>query len=90
LFKDINWDDVTNRRIRPSFQLADPNQSHLDNFDEEFTHERAMDSFVVPVIDLNARLPGFSFEGSPIIKPVSHKEKEPEPPAESPESTSDD
>jgi serine/threonine protein kinase len=77
LFKDINWDDVANRRIRPSFQIANSSQAHLDNFDEQFTCEHAIDSLVVPVIDVNARLPGFSFEGSPIIKPTSFSQVAP-------------
>jgi serine/threonine protein kinase len=64
LFKDLNWELVTTRRIQPTFRTKKEGPSHLENFDAEFTQEQALDSNVMPVMDSNERVPNFSFEGA--------------------------
>jgi hypothetical protein len=63
LFQGLNWEDVLARKIAPTFQMAADSQTHLTNFDEEFTGEQALDSNVMPVLDSNERVLNFSFEG---------------------------
>jgi serine/threonine protein kinase len=63
LFIGFNWEAVVSRKLRPTFAMKIDDQTHLRNFDEEFTHEQALDSNVMPVLDSNERVLNFSFEG---------------------------
>jgi len=46
-FKDVNWDDVLNRKIEPEFKPVinenSPNGVDLDNFDKIFTNENLVE-----------------------------------------------
>jgi serine/threonine protein kinase len=66
-FEGLNWDEVLAKRLRPSYHADALEDSHLQNFDEEFTQEQAMDSAISPVCGLAVKLPGFSFPKAGII-----------------------
>jgi hypothetical protein len=67
LFRGLNWDDVLNRRIQPNSTPARAQGAHLNNFDEEFTQEPALDSVAVEVHGDEERVPGFSFLGDAVL-----------------------
>jgi serine/threonine protein kinase len=64
LFVGLNWDDVLARRVRPTLSIRRDRLAHLENFDEEFTREQALDSLVAPVDGAFEKIAGFSYEGS--------------------------
>jgi serine/threonine protein kinase len=67
LFAGLNWDDVLERRISPTFEMDATAADHLQNFDEEFTQEQAMDSSSAPVSGAAEKLAGFSFANNEVI-----------------------
>jgi serine/threonine protein kinase len=64
LFRGLNWDDVLAKTVRPTIQIRRDRLSHLENFDEEFTREQALDSIVAPVMGSLEKIANFSYQES--------------------------
>jgi serine/threonine protein kinase len=64
LFRDLNWDDVFNKRLALSERTPRDPTKTLENFDEEFTQEPALDSVALDADATDVRVPGFSYMGS--------------------------
>ncbi|OHT00830.1 AGC family protein kinase [Tritrichomonas foetus] len=80
-FNNINFDDLLNKKIKPSFIPEVIHESIPNNFDYEFTSESAADSFISPVFGSLMEVEGFSFinddfENSP--SPIDFDYSEPE------------
>lgn len=62
-FKDINFEDVLARKIKPPFvpDLKDDKSFTPVNFDRDFTNETAADSFTYPIFGEIQKVQGFSY-----------------------------
>ena len=60
----MNFDDVLNKKIKPVFVPEVKSPEVPQNFDREFTDERAADSLVMPVFGSLAQVSGFSYVDS--------------------------
>lgn len=60
-FKGLNFTDVLNLKVQPSFVPKCDNHGVPSNFDTEFTTEQPADSFVMPVYGSAEKYPGFSY-----------------------------
>ncbi|EAY18113.1 AGC family protein kinase [Trichomonas vaginalis G3] len=63
-FSGFNFDDVLNKRITPPYIPTLEDKANVKYFDNEYTSEQKMDSFVPPVMGDEADVPGFSFYGA--------------------------
>ena len=69
--QNMKFEDVLAKKIVPEYipQLASPTSTQF--FDEQFTNEPKMDSYVDPVFGEAANVPGFSYTDSNLLKEFS-------------------
>jgi classical protein kinase C len=67
LFKGLNWDNVIAKKLQPSERPLRDTSKSLENFDEEFTQEPAMDSLALDVDATDVKVQGFSYMGSELV-----------------------
>lgn len=62
-FKDVNFDDVLAKKIKPPFVPDIKNDKSFipNNFDSDFTNETAADSFTLPIFGELQKVQGFSY-----------------------------
>ena len=60
-FRNLDFNEVLQRKCQPEFIPEIENISKPNNFDPEFTNEEAADSFVMPVFGTNEKFAGFSY-----------------------------
>lgn len=64
-FKDLNWDDVYNKKIEVGFKPQVGGVMDTSNFDEDFLKEPVVDSIAAaPTANGEAAFQGFTFKGS--------------------------
>ena len=67
----LNFDDVLQKKIKPSFIPDLATAESTNNFDEEFTQEIAADSLGSPAMLRNPNIPGFSYVAEPLPNVIS-------------------
>ena len=60
-FNGLDFNDVLQKKITPSFKPNIEKLTQPNNFDATFTKETAADSYVMPVIGSQEQYPGFSY-----------------------------
>jgi len=61
LFAGISFNDLFQKKIKPEFRPVILSNNNPSNFDQEFTKESPVDSYVSPVNGSVEKFPGFSF-----------------------------
>jgi serum/glucocorticoid-regulated kinase 2 len=62
-FATIDWSDLFDKKIRPAFIPSKTDADKGEYFDEEFTTERAVDSFAEVTKDSETSFQGFTYTG---------------------------